>query len=661
MEVFGIAAIHEPRAYLMILDLKDIRHVLPSVGSTVEVELDVDQIFHTAPKYCLEGDALDALAADIQRKIDLAERKACDAVEGVYKTVAQVLRDEGREGDDIRSREIMKSLTLEHYQELAKGYLYQYNANASDEAIPGMPSGDTATRRMYDADKFASELRKTPRESLAEHMQRIKDWIRQKEVTSQAPEDAYPFVGHRIKLPPGITADVALFVLEVPLQPYWPDDYQNPPVTLDVPKRTWPTDLSNYLNNIVKGSPQAVCAQISYGINNETFLVEYWVVEKMSTLQEESLGNDWWNFSTRFRDIPASERTDLLKWYPALQSLLGKKIFEGEYTRVVETMAESRAGKFIINAPAGPNRSNFAMSVVQAVMSEAPNPPAAVLDAKHSRHVQYAQWELEDERDTYVQFQMAMWNNMSAEEKNLSRKKTDEFVPVTGRVAWIAPQDKQVDKAVERLIAANPGKTILRIYSYNAEVHNLINSQPESAVAIVASGRTTSETQIIEAYNSCLLEGKPASNKHSWSEQCLSRGHFDRSGCWSVMNPTERSQYWSDAEDALNHLLDRADAICTTPSAFRTIYKRVGYSGWEPSMIIVDNANQLTETSSLLPIAHFPDVPAMFIGDLEQDDPDVMASKESLRTSMATKRRTRSLLQRVEDAGYLDYQLFPNR
>ncbi|KAK1239401.1 hypothetical protein MKX07_008889 [Trichoderma sp. CBMAI-0711] len=668
MEVFGITATNEPRAYIMTLDLKDICHLLPNIGSAVEVELNVDQIFHTAPNFCLEGEALDALAAVIEKDIDVCELQGYDAVEGAYETAFKIICDEGYDIDSIRSREVMKFLTVEQYRDLAKSYLYQYNANVSDEAIPGIPSADTQARRMYDADKFALELRAAPFELPADHRQRIKDWIRQHKVTSRTPTDPSAFVGRRIKLPPGMTADVALFYLEVPLQPYWPVDYQSPPVALSVPQRTWPSDLRSHIDNITKESPQAVCAHISYKASTETSLMERWAIEKMSRLPKESLGNDWWDFSTRFHKIPAPECIDLLKWYPALQSRLGTGMFESEYAKVVETMARSRAGKFIINAPAGPNRSNFAFSVVQAIMSDAPDPPANVLsrlNAEYRRHVPYEDWEVQHEKDLYNQLQMAMWNNMSAEEKTLSRKKVDEFVPVTGRVAWIAPHDDQVDEAVERLIAQNPGKTILRIYCHDAEVKSLIEPETEPEVTVVASGKTVSETQMIEAYNSCLLEEyrkhNPASNKHSWSEQCLSRGHFDRSGCWLEMNPAERSQYLSDAEEALNYLLDRADAICATPSAFHKIYKRVGYSGFEPSFIIVDNANQLTEPSSLLPIAIFPDVPTMFVGDLEQDGPEVMASEESLRTSTATKRRTRSLLQRVEDAGYLDHQFFPNR
>ncbi|PTB63766.1 hypothetical protein BBK36DRAFT_1125295 [Trichoderma citrinoviride] len=668
MEVFGMAATNEPRAYLMTIGLDDIRHVLPSIGSTVKVELDVDQIFHTAPNFCLEGDALDALTTAIQIGLRLVERTAYGAVKDADKSADELLRDEGCEGDKIRWQEIMNSLTLDEYEKRAKDYLFGYNARVSNEAILAVPSGDTEMRRMYDARRFALQLREKPGESKDEHTRRIQDWIREKEVTCQIPVAKQPLVGHRIKLPPGITAGVALFVLEVPLQPYWLDGYRSPPMTLHVPKQTWPADLSNYFDNINKEeSPKAVCAQICYEVNTETFLMEDWAVEKMSRLQKESLGNDWWDFSTRFHDIPASERTDLLRWFPALQKRLGKGIFEGEYAKVVEAMARSRAGKIIINAPEGPTRSNFALSVAQAVMSEAPDPPAAVssrLDVGDSRHVQYSSWELENERSTYNQFQMAMWNNMSAEEKDLSRKKKDEFVPVNGRVAWIAPQDKQVDEAVQRLVAMNPGKIILRLYSYNAEINNLLQAGTESAVAVVASGRTTAETQIIEAYNSCLLEKdkkrNPASNKHSWSEQCLSRGLFNKPESWPEMSAAERSIYWENAEDALSYLLERADAICATPSAFRSIDRRVGSSEWGPSFIIVDNVNQLTEPLSLLPVAMFPDVPTMFIGDLEQDDPVVMAP-ENLRTSTAAKRRTRSLLQRVEDAGYLDHQLFPGR
>lgn len=696
MNTFGIAATNEPTAYLMTIDLEDIDSILPSIGSTVEVHLAVDQVFHTVPKFPIGFHQLQILAEKIQDLLACAEAETYYAETDIGKKINDIMRDEDCRDGTIRRQEIADSITFEHYHQKATEYLWQYNANISDETIRKNPLADNEVHRWYDALQFASDLRMTARESEADHLHRIKDWIRQKEVTCCIALDDVPCVGRRIKLPRGITADVALFYLKVPLQPNWPKNRVQPPITLRVPKRPFPTNLKNYFLNVTKGFSQGISAEICYTINLKPIRMECSAVKAMDQLEEESLAYNWWKFLIRFDDISASRRIDLLKWFPALQTQLNNGVYQGEYAKAIKAMAESRTGKVFITGSPGSDRSIFTASIAQAVMSQAPNPLAA-LSFMLDPISECPKWEVdaivqaqpvEQWDDDPLVIRPTYWENFYREKKQQKIKHIVESQSGSGRVAWIAPQNVQVDDAVRQLAAMNPDKTIIRIYCYNDELNNLLATESESSAAIPASHATTRTPahQIAEAYSSFQVDRdtkrNPGSDRNSWSEHCRRMVQAEPSRWWQMLeawdrrdnDPTmydddreryidvddddDRERYIDVARNVLKLQLQKADVICATPIAFATMAKHIK---WEPSFIIVDNAGQLTEAMTILPVSVCPDVPIMFIGDTEKTGPIVEASRDSRQKASSTKQRTHSLLQRVEEAGCLDFRLSAGR
>jgi hypothetical protein len=61
IDTFGIMGTNEPTEYLMTIPLRKACNKLPNVGSAVEVDLAVDQIFHTAPNFLLGVESLKSL------------------------------------------------------------------------------------------------------------------------------------------------------------------------------------------------------------------------------------------------------------------------------------------------------------------------------------------------------------------------------------------------------------------------------------------------------------------------------------------------------------------------------------------------------------------------------------------------------------------------
>ncbi|KAM0250382.1 hypothetical protein ACHAQJ_008629 [Trichoderma viride] len=224
---------------------------------------------------------------------------------------------------------------------------------------------------------------------------------------------------------------------------------------------------------------------------------------------------------------------------------------------------------------------------------------------------------------------MSQTQDDAAAQREREESKEQEYSRATshtGRVAWVAPQNVQVDDAVRRLTAMSPDKIILRIYSYKVEVHNLVSAEPVSSTAIDTRQMNAAARQIVDNYNGFELrrdhKRNPAEDKNSWSESC------------------------------------RPDAICATPVAFAMMSKKVS---WEPSFIIVGNAGQLSEAMTALPVSVYPNVPTMFIGDTQQPGLKVNTSRSGQYRASSTKQRADSLLRRVEAAGHIDFQLPVNR
>ncbi|RFU76799.1 hypothetical protein TARUN_5440 [Trichoderma arundinaceum] len=118
-------------------------------------------------------------------------------------------------------------------------------------------------------------------------------------------------------------------------------------------------------------------------------------------------------------------------------------------------------------------------------MSQAPNPQPIMLDLLDNDQEKglgaALQGKMIEQRNGEISFNTGptFWMKSPEEMKQQQRNWMAGIRSRNGRIAWITAQTIQADDAVRRLTAMNPDKTIIRIYSYNAEVYNLMSSEPE--------------------------------------------------------------------------------------------------------------------------------------------------------------------------------------
>lgn len=127
-------------------------------------------------------------------------------------------------------------------------------------------------QQWEDAVQAASELRIRDGEDDKVHLERIANWVRFQGVvtTRQQPrQEGEPYSGHRLSMPCGIHADVALFYVEVPKQPSWARGFKQPPMAIDIPSKLLPSNLQNFLANAFKQPDDVRMAHIHESIDSQ--------------------------------------------------------------------------------------------------------------------------------------------------------------------------------------------------------------------------------------------------------------------------------------------------------------------------------------------------------------------------------------------------------
>ncbi|PTB73287.1 hypothetical protein M440DRAFT_1465279 [Trichoderma longibrachiatum ATCC 18648] len=253
---YGMNGTGRPTAYLMAVNLSYVREFLPDIGtkSTVYIR-ELAQHGYTMPRPPLADSHVKQLARRLQRTFFLAEAWAI-----------QRFRGRGRTSMD---EEDVKRIFLQ--------------CVAMDVALfLPVPSADDP--RNTTNSQAAEHLRKRQGEDDDDHYRRILLWIR--EALRIAPKTRYhePCTGIRLNLPPGISADVALFFVEVPRQRDWPCNMRKPPMVIDAPKMPPVTDLQGFLDTAFTDHRQVLRAEIRYSVKDDWNLKESEVIPIMNNV-----------------------------------------------------------------------------------------------------------------------------------------------------------------------------------------------------------------------------------------------------------------------------------------------------------------------------------------------------------------------------------------
>ncbi|KAL7801222.1 hypothetical protein V8C44DRAFT_353816 [Trichoderma aethiopicum] len=253
---YGMNGTGRPTAYLMAVNLSFVREFLPDIGtkSTVYIR-ELAQHGYTLPRPPLADSHVRQLALRLQRTFFLAE--------------AWALQKFWNRGRTSVNDEEVKQVFLQ--------------CVAMDVALfLPVPSADDP--RNTTASQAAEHLRKRQGEDDDDHYRRILLWIR--EALRVAPKTRYhePYTGIRLSLPPGISADVALFFVEVPRQRDWPRSLRKPPMVIDAPAMPPVTDLQGFLDTAFTDHRQVLRAEIRYSVKDDWLVKESEVIPIMNNV-----------------------------------------------------------------------------------------------------------------------------------------------------------------------------------------------------------------------------------------------------------------------------------------------------------------------------------------------------------------------------------------
>ncbi|KAJ4857730.1 hypothetical protein T069G_08627 [Trichoderma breve] len=322
-EEYGMFGTHLPTAYLMAVSLKNVRDFLPDTGAKVNVYLrDIAQNGYTLPKPQTSKGETYLIADSI----------TCSLLNTDWKADQQIGHKFGFDHPD--RAELVTEL---------------FPSMAAVELEPYLPMPDKDDPEHQEARKVAASLRLRDDEDHIACFWRVHSWLRP--LLCVAPKTRYhePYSGHRLALPPGISADVALFYVEVPRQRDWPRDLKKPPMSVDIPDMSPPTDLQLFLANAFENQDEVVRAEIRHSFDAELYDEEGLTLSLKGTLGFNHVADDWLKSMVKASDLPKTDRADLSQGQSdngmTVEDQTETTMYEGEASNLTVSFAKSLSSR----------------------------------------------------------------------------------------------------------------------------------------------------------------------------------------------------------------------------------------------------------------------------------------------------------------------------
>ncbi|OTA08057.1 hypothetical protein A9Z42_0089910 [Trichoderma parareesei] len=502
-----------------------------------------------------------------------------------------------------------------------------------------------------------------------------------------------PCPGIRVRLPPGVLADVAVFVIQAPVQENWPYRLKPPPLKLDVAQPS-PSDIEAYWNNLTRVQGNTI-AHIEYDVDEASIRYECAAISDMNSLAPHTPQANWWSYLVAFEPKFMPPRYDLTKMFTGLGKAVKAGRFLGQHAEAVQVLKNARMGRMFVTGGSGSGKSTFATTVVTAILDgeivtvTTTDQTQADYEAKTSRT---REWSTRLRRNSLSH---TSDDAVAEQETAEAQTSTDYYsvipivptpahrrgssithdVPSSSKLTplvWTAPQNAQVGEAICWLQAKARGKRIVRVYSYNRELRTLMAANldgPEDMT--IDEDSPESAEHLINHINdfkaSLYMEKNPASDAASLATQLREIAKRDPAKYMTILKAWDlqvsdpasykkhKRDYLYAARQAMADFICKADVIAGTPVALHMLYNRV--PKLKPCFVVIDKAGRMTENMAILPVVQHPDVPALWIGDTSSDGPMAAAEQDAQYNAIFTAQRKRSLLRRVEGAGQVDFVL----
>ncbi|KAF3067774.1 hypothetical protein CFAM422_008374 [Trichoderma lentiforme] len=220
---------------------------------------------------------------------------------------------------------------------------------AAVELEPYLPMPDKDDPEHQEARKVAAYLRQHIDEDHIARFWRVHSWLRP--LLCVAPKTRYhePYSGYRLDLPPGVPEDVALFYVEVPRQRDWPRDLKKPPMRVDIPDMSPPTDLQSFLANAFENQDEVIRAEIRYSFDAELYEEEGLALSFKRSLSSTHMADDWLKSLAKASDLPKTDRTDLSQGQSdngmTVEDQTEATMYEGEASNLTMSFAKSLSSR----------------------------------------------------------------------------------------------------------------------------------------------------------------------------------------------------------------------------------------------------------------------------------------------------------------------------
>ncbi|ETS01422.1 hypothetical protein M419DRAFT_35849 [Trichoderma reesei RUT C-30] len=384
-----------------------------------------------------------------------------------------------------------------------------------------------------------------------------------------------PCPGIRVRLPPGVLADVAVFVIQAPVQENWPYGLKPPPLKLDA-AQPFPSDLEAYWNNLTRVQGNTI-ARIEYDVDEASIRCECAAISDMNDLWPHTPQANWWSYLVAFEPRFMPPKYDLTEMFTGLGKAKKAERFLGQHAEAVEVFQRARMARIFITGGPGSGKSTFATTVVTAILDgeivtvSTTDQIQADYETKTSRSREWIrrlrrnslsrtsddavaeQETAEAQTSTDYYSVTPIVPTLPTEEDRASLTSgevlnsltdalrsgypsntlfpsgfsADEDVPSSSKLTplvWTAPQNAQVGEAVCWLQAKARGKRIVRVYSYNRELRALMAAKldgPEDMT--IDEDSPESAEHLINHINdfkaSLYMENNPASDPASLAMQ----------------------------------------------------------------------------------------------------------------------------------------------
>ncbi|KAL7792741.1 hypothetical protein V8C43DRAFT_322111 [Trichoderma afarasin] len=320
---YGMFGTHFPTAYLMAVSLKNVRDFLPDTGAKVNVYLrDIAQNGYTLPKPQTSKGETYLIADSI----------TCSLLNTDWKADQQIGHKFGFDHPD--RAELVTEL---------------FPSMAAVELEPYLPMPDKDDPEHQEARKVAASLRLRDDEDHIARFWRVHSWLRP--LLCVAPKTRYhePYSGYRLDLPPGVSADVALFYVEVPRQRDWPRDLKKPPMRVDVPDMSPPTDLQSFLANAFENQDEVIRAEIRYYFDAEQYEEEGLALSFKRSLSSTHMADNWLKSLAKASDLSKTDRTNLSQGQSdngmTVEDQTEATMYEGEASNLTMSFAKSLSSR----------------------------------------------------------------------------------------------------------------------------------------------------------------------------------------------------------------------------------------------------------------------------------------------------------------------------